>query len=56
MSDPSPAPVVSAPDAAQGAGDEPPPVLTRWRNVYLVVLAELALLVGVFYALTRWAS
>lgn len=36
--------------------DEPPPVLGRWRNVYLVVLAELGLLVAIFYALGRWAS
>jgi len=40
-------------------GDEPeapPPILTRWRNVYAVVLIELGVLVALFYALTRWAS
>jgi hypothetical protein len=36
--------------------DEPPPFLGRWRNVYAVVLIELAVTVLVFYALTRWAS
>jgi hypothetical protein len=36
--------------------DEPPPILKRWRNVYLVVAIELAVLVALFYALTRWAS
>jgi len=34
----------------------PPPFLSRWRNVYLLVLGELALLVLAFWALTRWAS
>jgi hypothetical protein len=36
--------------------DEPPPFLGSWKNVYLVVLGELALLVVIFYAITRWAS
>jgi hypothetical protein len=36
--------------------EEAPPILGRWRNVYLVLLGELALLVAVFYALARWAS
>ena len=34
----------------------PPPLLGRWRNVYILLLAELATLVVLFYALTRWAS
>lgn len=36
--------------------EEPPPFLTRWRNVYLLVLAELAILIAAFAALARWAS
>jgi len=36
--------------------DSPPPFLGRWRNVYLLVIGELALTVAAFYALTRWAS
>ena len=36
--------------------DEPPPLLASWRNLYLLLLAELAALVVFFYALTRWAS
>lgn len=36
--------------------DEPPPILGSWRNVYLFVAIELAVLVALFYALTRWAS
>jgi hypothetical protein len=36
--------------------DAPPPLLSSWRNLYLLVLGELAALVFFFYALTRWAS
>ncbi|HEX6853593.1 MAG TPA: hypothetical protein VF139_19510 [Candidatus Polarisedimenticolaceae bacterium] len=36
--------------------ESPPPFLSRWRNVYVLVLAELGALVAVFWALTRWAS
>jgi hypothetical protein len=35
---------------------DPPPVLSRWRNVYALVLVELALVVLALYLLTRWAS
>ena len=35
---------------------EPPPILGSWRNVYLFVLCELAVLVVVFHLLRRWAS
>lgn len=33
---------------------EPPPILGNWRNVYLIVLAWLAVLIGIFYAFTRY--
>ncbi|MBP7147921.1 MAG: hypothetical protein KBD01_10280 [Acidobacteria bacterium] len=36
--------------------EEPPPLLGRWRNVYLLVAGELALLVLLFWLLRRWAS
>jgi hypothetical protein len=36
--------------------EAPPPVLGSWRNLYLLLLAELGVLVLLFYALTRWAS
>jgi hypothetical protein len=36
--------------------EDPPPILGRWRNVYVVVLAELALLILLFHLLRRWAS
>jgi hypothetical protein len=38
------------------APDAPPPLLARWRNLYGLLIAELAVLTAVFYALTRWAS
>ncbi len=41
----------------QRGADDPPPFLGgRWSNVYLLVLGELAVLVAIFYVLTRWAS
>lgn len=39
-----------------GDPDTPPPILSHWRNVYLLVLVELGLLVAAFWMLTRWAS
>ncbi len=33
--------------------DDRPPLLGSWRNIYLVVLANLGLLVVLFYVLTR---
>ena len=35
---------------------EPPPLLRSWRNVYALVVVVLAVLIALFYALTRWAS
>jgi hypothetical protein len=40
-----------------GRSDEdPPPVLGSWRNLYVFVLGELALLTLLFALLTWWAS
>ena len=36
--------------------DEAPPLLGRWKNLYLLLIAELVLLTALFYALARWAS
>ena len=36
--------------------DEPPPILGSWRNVYWLLIGELALLVLLFHILRRWAS
>lgn len=38
------------------APEEPPPILGSWRRLYGVLLVELAALVGLFAALTWWAS
>jgi len=38
------------------APDVPPPLLSRWRNLYVLLLVELGVLVALFYGLTRWAS
>jgi hypothetical protein len=39
---------------AETYDSEPPPVLGSWRTVYIFVLAWLALLIGIFYAFTRY--
>ena len=39
-----------------GDPDEPPPVLGSWRRAYGLVASVLAVLIALFYALTRWAS
>ena len=36
--------------------DPPPPLLGSWRNLYWLLIGELALLITGFYALSRWAS
>lgn len=36
--------------------DAPPPLLGSWRTIYLLVIGELVVLVGLFAALTWWAS
>ena len=41
------------PDVAETA---PPPLLGSWRSLYILLAGELAVLVALFYALTRWAS
>jgi hypothetical protein len=40
----------------RGPEEEPPPLLSSWRNVYALVVGVLAVLIAFFYALTRWAS
>ena len=36
--------------------DQAPPLLGTWRNLYVVLVVELAALVAGFWALARWAS
>lgn len=33
--------------------DDAPPILGAWRNLYLLLLGSLALLIALFWALTR---
>ena len=37
----------------RSAGDEPPPFGRSWRLLYAIVLLNLALLIGLFYAFTK---
>jgi hypothetical protein len=36
--------------------EEPPPVLGSWRNLYTLLVVELAVITLLSYALERWAS
>jgi hypothetical protein len=36
--------------------EEPPPILGSWRNLYLVLIVELALLTLAGYLLSWWAA
>jgi hypothetical protein len=46
---------MSDPDASSDRPEliDAPPLLGSWKNLYLVVLGTLAVLVGLFWALTR---
>jgi hypothetical protein len=46
-------PEAGAPSAPRPELNDAPPVLGSWRNIYLFVLGTLALLVALFWALTR---
>jgi hypothetical protein len=41
---------------APQTAEPPPPLFGSWRNLYLLLILELAGLSILFYALTRWAS
>lgn len=43
-------------EADDRSAETPPPLLGSWRNLYVLVLAELAVVVALFHWLTRWAS
>lgn len=36
--------------------EDPPPLLSSWRNIYAVVMLELVVTILVFWLLTRWAA
>jgi hypothetical protein len=48
--------VSAAPEPRRDQPETPPPIFRSWRTLYLLLLAELAALVMLFSALTRWAS
>lgn len=37
-------------------GEAPPPLLGTWRNIYLLLVAELALIAAASALLTWWAA
>ncbi len=45
-----------APDEGSRSEESPPPFLSTWKNVYLLVMVELVVTVVAFWILTRWAS
>ena len=47
---------MSARNLSAAAPETPPPLLRSWRRLYALLVAELGILVLLFYALTRWAS
>jgi len=54
MTSGSKSPEPDAPDSPERPElDDVPPLLGSWRNIYLLVLGTLALLVALFWALTR---
>ena len=48
--------MTDAPPAPRDPPEAPPPILGSWRSLYLLLVAELVVLVALFAALTRWAS
>ncbi len=48
--------MTDAPPARRDQPETPAPILGSWRALYLLLVAELVALVGLFAALTRWAS
>lgn len=37
-------------------GEQPPPLLGTWRNIYAVLVIELFTITALLYALTKWLS
>lgn len=38
------------------ADHEPAPFLRQWKNIYILIMVELAFTVALLYLLSRWAS
>lgn len=47
---------VSPPPQGADSHEAPPPFLGEWKNVYLLLLGELAVTILLFWLLARWAS
>lgn len=43
-------------ETAQREADVPPPGLGTWRGLYVFLVGELLVTVGLLYALARWAA
>lgn len=44
------------PAGRSDGAEEPPPLLGSWNALYAVVLAGLALMIALCWAITRWAE
>ncbi|AKJ05274.1 hypothetical protein ATI61_102337 [Archangium gephyra] len=53
MTDASKPPEAAPAPAPRPELDDAPPLLGSWRNIYLFVLGTLALLIALFWGLTR---
>jgi hypothetical protein len=53
MTDASKLPESGGASAPRPELDDAPPLLGSWRNIYLLVLGTLAVLIALFWALTR---
>jgi hypothetical protein len=51
-----PAGLSNAPTEIPPEPEEPPPLLSSWRNIYLLLVIELLFTAAILYALTRWLS
>jgi len=47
---------MTEPQPPARAPEDPPPLLGSWKNVYGLLVVQLAVVVAILYALTRWAS
>jgi hypothetical protein len=48
--------MTAPPAPRQTFSDDRPPIFRRWRSFYLVLVGELALLIGLFWLLSWWAA
>ena len=46
----------ASPPEPESDGEQPPPLLGTWRNIYAVLVIELLTITALLYALTKWLS